>query len=501
MNTVLAVRAKRRSGRDQKISKPFDTLPVVTVQAPIFNEKFVVKRVIDALAALDYPRERLQIQIIDDSTDETARIAAECIAGYRNTGIDIVHFRRKTRAGFKAGALQAAMASAKGEFIAIFDADFVPPTDFLKVMINEFVDPSVAMAQARWRYLNQEKSLLTRVQAILLDAHFAVEQRARSGHGVFFNFNGTAGVWRRAAIDDAGGWRADTLTEDLDLSYRAQLRGWTFVYRDDVGAPSELPQTMRAFKSQQHRWAKGAIEVMRRVVRPVLRSNRSLHQKAEALFHLTGNISYLVLLIDLAVFLPLSFLVRSHHGGALITGLDVILLCFASVSHLIFFAAGQERAARSWFRTATDLPALLLVSIGLTVNNGRAVLEALAGKRSAFIRTPKSGEAATGPEGHSTGSKYTLASNWRGAFVEGVLAVFYVGMAVAALLAQKLVVFAFLLLIAHGYAAMRFHDFFLRNGGGWRRLAINERTQTRPCGHRKRRLCTPACAQTMPASP
>ena len=370
-------------------------LPAVTVQAPIFNEKYVVARSIDARAALDYPAKKLQIQIVDDSTDDTADIATAAIARHKALGVDIVHVRRANRDGFKAGALQAALGTASGAFIAIFDADFIPDADFLrKTMPSIAGDPQIGMAQTRWRHLNVGTNLLTRVQSIILDAHFAVEQVARFKSGAYFNFNGTAGVWRKAAIVEAGGWRADTLTEDLDLSYRAQMKGWRFIYLRDVGCPSELPTDMRAFKTQQHRWAKGAIEVMKKLLLPVWRSTAPLSVKTEATFHLMSNVSYTLMLVDSLFFLLPSIFIREQAGWSLLTWLDIPLFFLASGSHAIFFIASQKILYGKVADKASLLPGLLATSIGLSVNNGRAVIEAAVGHITGFVRTPKTGDVS-----------------------------------------------------------------------------------------------------------
>ena len=272
--------------------------PHITVQTPMYNEKFVAKRIIDAVTAFDYPKDKLHIQVIDDSTDESVDIVAECVAQYQRLGFDIDHVRRASRRGYKAGALSDAMDDVKGEFIAIFDADFIPNPDFLLKALPHFADPKVGLVQGRWTYLNSEKNMLTRLQSVMLDAHFGIEQITRYGKGVFFNFNGTAGLWRKETIIDAGGWRADTLTEDTDLSYRAQMQGWQFIYRPDICCPSEIPEDMNAFKIQQHRWAKGAIEVMKKLLPTIWASDISRKSKVEATFHLTGNISYLLMFVD-----------------------------------------------------------------------------------------------------------------------------------------------------------------------------------------------------------
>jgi cellulose synthase/poly-beta-1,6-N-acetylglucosamine synthase-like glycosyltransferase len=279
-------------------------LPGVVVQLPLFNERYVVEGLLDSVCALDYPRDRLQIQVLDDSTDETRAIAAEACAKWRARGLDVVFLHRDDRSGFKAGALENGLKSAKFDLVAIFDADFRPTPDFLRRSVHHFSDPNVAVVQGRWRHLNGDESVLTRVQSIMLDGHFLIEHPARNRTGRFFNFNGTGGIWRAAAIADSGGWHHETLTEDLDLSYRAQLRGWRFVYDPELDCPAELPVEMNAFKSQQHRWAKGSIQVMRKILWTVLRSDASFKVKVEAFFHLTGNLAYPLMFAMCVLTLP-----------------------------------------------------------------------------------------------------------------------------------------------------------------------------------------------------
>ena len=275
----------------------FDDLPVVTIQLPLFNEMYVVDRLVDAVAAIDYPREKLEIQVLDDSTDETCAIAENAVRRHAAEGLDIKYIHRTDRSGYKAGALDAAMKVARGNFIAIFDADFIPRPDFLRATVHHFTDDKVAMVQTRWGHLNEDYSLLTKIQAILLDAHFVLEHGSRNRGGCFFNFNGTAGIWRRAAIVDGGGWQHDTLTEDLDLSYRTQLKGWRFVFLPGHVAPAELPVEMNAFKSQQHRWAKGSIQTCRKLLPYILLADLPLKVKVEAFFHLTANFNYLLMVV------------------------------------------------------------------------------------------------------------------------------------------------------------------------------------------------------------
>ncbi len=371
----------------------FRDLPRVTIQLPVFNEMFVVRRIIDAAAAIDYPKDRLQIQILDDSTDETCAIASERAAHFRNLGFDMVYLHRKDRSGYKAGALEAGMASATGEFIAIFDADFVPHPNILLETIHFFTDPKVGMVQTRWDHLNRNASTLTQVQAMMLDAHFVVEHGGRSASGLFFNFNGTAGIWRKCAIEEAGGWEHDTLTEDLDLSYRAQMKGWRFLFIEGVTCPSELPADMKAFKSQQHRWAKGSIEVMLKLLPRILKSRLPWPVKLEAVFHLTGNLAYLLMIINSIFFVIPSMMLRYEQPWWRLFLIDGPLFLMASISFVYFYLSAQKAVFKTTRGKRRFIPALMAVGIGLGVNNTRAVLEALFRHKTAFVRTPKSGDS------------------------------------------------------------------------------------------------------------
>jgi len=365
-----------------------DTLPVITVQLPIYNEMYVADRLIDSVCELDYPRELLEIQVLDDSTDETRIVAERAVQRHAARGIDISYIHRTDRTGYKAGALEAGMRVAKGEFIAIFDADFTPTADFLRRTVPFFGDGQIAMVQARWGHINQDYSLLTKIQAILLDGHFVLEHGARNRAGLFFNFNGTAGIWRRQAISDAGGWQHDTLTEDLDLSYRAQLRGWKFIFLPGLVAPAEVPVEMNSFKSQQHRWAKGSIQTCRKLLPRILRSNMPLHVKAEAFFHLSANFNYPLMCV-LSVLLGPSMAIRYNMGWYEMLLIDVPLFFAATASVANFYMVCQRELHEDWITRAKYLPFLMSIGIGLAVNNTRAVFEALFNQESEFARTPK----------------------------------------------------------------------------------------------------------------
>jgi len=364
------------------------SLPRVTVQLPVYNEMYVVRRLIAASCGIDYPRDLLDIQVLDDSTDETATAALECVKEYREKGFDIHYIHRVNREGFKSGALANGLKSAKGEFIAVFDADFVPQPDILKKTIHYFADSSVGMVQARWTYINRDYSLLTRIQAIMLDGHFVIEHTARNWSGRFFNFNGTAGVWRKRAIETAGGWQHDTLTEDLDLSYRAQLKGWRFVFLKDETAPSEIPVDINAFKSQQNRWAKGSIQTAKKLLVPIFRSDLPLKVKIEAFFHLTNNISYLLMLVLSLLMYP-SMVARINIGWFQMLVTDVPFLLVATTGISFFYLCSQKEAYKDWKSRLIYMPMLMSLGIGLSVNNSKAVLEALFNKETEFKRTPK----------------------------------------------------------------------------------------------------------------
>jgi len=380
----------RNRGRKATAPKPLAELPVVTIQLPMFNEQYVAKRLIESMATIDYPRDKLEIQVLDDSTDNTVEIARACVEDLRAQGIDAVYLHRTDRTGFKAGALEAGLRVSKGEFVLVFDADFVPNPEMLHKMIHEFSDPKVGMVQARWGHINREYSLLTRVQSMMLDGHFVVEHLARLRSGRFFNFNGTAGIWRKAAIMDAGGWEHETLTEDMDLSYRAQLRGWRFIYLPDVVSPAEVPVEINAFKSQQFRWAKGSIQVAKKLLPIVMKADLPLKVKLEAFFHLTNNVAYLLMVLLSVLLLP-NILARTDHSLTQVLYMDLPLFAGTTCSVAIFYIVSHHALYGSFWEGVRRLPLLMSLGIGLSINNARAVLEGLVGHETDFIRTPKMG--------------------------------------------------------------------------------------------------------------
>lgn len=365
-------------------------LPKITVQLPLFNEMYVAERVIDASAALDYPRDLLEIQVLDDSTDETTEIVAARVAFHREQGVNIVHLHRVDRTGFKAGALDAGLRVCHGDLVAVFDADFVPHPDCLRKMVDYFTDDSIGMVQMRWSHINRDYSILTAVQAMMLDGHFVIEQAARNRSGAFFNFNGTAGIWRKNAIDWSGGWQHDTLTEDTDLSFRAQLCGWKFVYLVDDDVPAELPVEINAFKAQQRRWAKGLIEVAIKLLPRVWRDPRlKVSEKLELFFRLTGNIAAPLLIALSVLHLPV-LIVRFNQGLFQMMVFDAPILLFSTASVALFYLSGQIYLyPKSWGKRVVLLPLVMAMGIGLSFSNSRAVLEAIFRKKSTFVRTPK----------------------------------------------------------------------------------------------------------------
>lgn len=379
----------RSKKQKPKVLSQLQAFPKVTVQLPVYNEKYVVQRLIDGVCQFNYPKDKLEVQVLDDSTDETLEIIAEAVADWKNKGINIKHIRRADRKGFKAGALQYGLEIAEGEFIAIFDADFMPQSDFLNKVLPAF-ENNIGVVQTRWGHLNKDYSLLTRLQAFGLDAHFSVEQTGRNHAGSFINFNGTGGVWRKNCIYDAGGWSADTLTEDLDLSYRAQMKGWKFKYLEDCIAPAELPVIMTAIKSQQYRWNKGAAETAKKNLWKVLCSPIKISGKVHAVFHLFNSSVFICLLLASILSIPMLFIKEAHPKLNFLFDLGaVFLIGFFAITFFYWIATKQtypEGTGKYFFKT---FPVFLIVSMGLSLHNGIAVLEGLLGIKSPFIRTPK----------------------------------------------------------------------------------------------------------------
>jgi cellulose synthase/poly-beta-1,6-N-acetylglucosamine synthase-like glycosyltransferase len=364
--------------------------PRVTVQLPVYNECYVVERLIEAVCRLDYPKELLEIQVLDDSTDDTVRIARAVTARMKQQGFDIVYLHRKERSGFKAGALSEGLMQARGELLAIFDADFMPDADFLMETVPYFADPGIGMLQTRWGHVNGNYSLLTRAQSMGIDGHFGVEQGARAWNGLFMNFNGTAGIWRKSAILDAGGWQADTLTEDLDLSYRAQLKGWRLQFVSHVVCPAEVPVTINAFKSQQHRWAKGSIQTAKKNIGPIFKARLPLMTKIQAFLHLTHYMVHPMMLLVVLTSIPMLYtrIILNNWAWPVMI---FTLFCLATCGPSSMYMFSQQIIYKDWKRRIKFIPLLMCLGTGIAVNNTKAVLEALLNLPSSFIRTPKYG--------------------------------------------------------------------------------------------------------------
>ncbi len=431
---------------------PVTQWPRVTIQLPIFNERYVIERLVDAVAAFDYPRELLDVQVLDDSTDETCEVARACVERHAAQGMPIFYIHRTNREGYKAGALENGLKTSRGEFVAIFDADFIPQPDFLRRTIPYFMNPEggagIGMVQTRWTYLNSDYSLLTRVETILLDGHFVVEHGARSRRGTFFNFNGTAGVWRRRAIDEAGGWEHDTLTEDTDLSYRSQLKGWKFLYLPGIECASELPVDMNGFKAQQARWAKGLIQTAKKILPQVFRSRAPFHVKAEAFFHLTANISYPLMILLSTMLLP-AMIVRFYQGWFQMIVIDLPLFLASTCSISSFYLVAQkELHPKTWWRTFFYMPFVMATGIGIAVRNAQAVIEALLGKKSEFARTPKYN--IEGKQGTFVQKTYRNKIGWV-PFAEIILGLYFAATVLYAISNENYATVPFLLLFVWGY--------------------------------------------------
>ncbi len=404
---VLVTLYYRCRNRESKPMGRFDELPSVTVQLPMYNEKYVAERIIERTCEIDYPPEKLQIQVLDDSVDETVEIASAAVAEARRRGHDIEYIHREDRVGYKAGALENGLKTATGEFIAIFDADFMPEPHCVRRSIDYFTDPKVCVVQSRWEHINREDSMLTRGQAILLDGHFIIEHVARNRSGRFMSFNGTAGMWRREAIADAGGWQHDTLTEDMDLSYRAQLRGWKFIFLPELTAPAELPPDMAAFKAQQHRWTKGGTQTALKLLPRIWLSKAPLKAKIEATFHLTSFTIHLYMLVLILMLFPAMYLqaMPLEQGSGWRVLFDLSIFTLATVSAGTFYVCGQIELFRTWRDALKYLPFIMALGVGMCLSNAKAVLEALFHRESEFVRTPKFGAGDADYQRHKLGAR------------------------------------------------------------------------------------------------
>lgn len=433
---------------------PESDLPFVTVQLPLYNEKYVAERLLRCAIQLQYPKDKLEIQVLDDSTDETSALITQVLNEIDPDHQLFHHIQRTDRTGFKAGALAYGLSKAKGELMAVFDADFLPQPDFLQQTVPYFQNSQIGVVQTRWGHLNQDYSILTKLQAFALDAHFTVEQVGRSAAGSFINFNGTAGVWRKSTIEDAGSWSADTLTEDLDLSYRAQLKGWKFQYAENIVAPAELPVIMPAIKSQQYRWNKGGAETARKHIRTILKTKLSFWQKFHAFMHLFNSSVFVMILISALLSLPVLWIAGSHpqtHWVFLVS--SVFLIGFFSIAYFYWVASirsGIAHKPRYFFRY---FPAFLVVSMGLSYHNAKAVLSGLLGRKSAFIRTPKFNIYHK----KESWKQNQYLKNLKGDFwVEGLLALYFIGGIVLAFYLQLFTLLFFHILLAVGFSLVAF---------------------------------------------
>lgn len=367
-----------------------EEVPMVTIQLPLFNELYVVERLIHSVCEIDYPKEKLEIQVLDDSTDESIVVTKRLVEEYKAKGFNIQYIHRVDRSGYKAGALKNGLLTAQGEFIAIFDADFVPKQEFLQKTIPHFNNHNVGMVQTRWEHINEDYSYLTKAQALALDGHFVIEQQVRNKAGFFINFNGTAGIWRKECIFDAGNWQADTLTEDFDLSYRAQLKGWKFVFLNDVTSPAELPADINSLKTQQFRWTKGAVETALKILPKVLKSDLPFGIKMECTIHLTSNIVFPFIILVALLNVPLVIIKTTIQGYDQFYSLMSVFV-LASISTFLFYTFAQKAIHLDWHKRLLLFPIFLAGSMGFAVNNTKAVFEALFSKKSEFARTPKGG--------------------------------------------------------------------------------------------------------------
>ncbi|MCL6494091.1 MAG: glycosyltransferase [Ignavibacterium sp.] len=425
-----------------------DENATVTIQLPLYNELYVAERLIKATCEIEYPKDKLEIQVLDDSTDETTEIVANIVKQKQAEGFDIKHIRRGTREGFKAGALKYGLERAKGEFVAIFDADFIPHKDFLKKTLSFFTDEKVGLVQTRWEHLNGDYSILTKAQALALDGHFVIEQTVRNKAGFFINFNGTGGIWRKSCIEDAGNWHADTLTEDLDLSYRAQLKGWRFVFLKDFTSPAELPSEINALKSQQFRWTKGAVETAKKILPLVWKSDIPLRVKLQSTFHLTNNLVFPFILLAAILNVPLIFIKNSGSHEAYFAIMSIFVLAF--ISSFLFYMYAQKDIRTDWRKKIVLFPLFMAGSMGFAVNNSRAVIEGLLNRKSEFVRTPKF--KLESEKDSWMGKKYLTRKVGFSVIVEALLAVYCLIGVLSSIYFMELAAIPFQLLFFLGFA-------------------------------------------------
>ncbi len=462
---------KHKNKKSEKLPE-LNEFPLVTIQLPLYNERYVAERIIEAACNLAYLPENLEIQVLDDSTDETTKLVAELVNNYQQKGFDIKHIHRTNRQGFKAGALKEGLAIAKGEFVAIFDADFIPKADFLLTTLPYFINqPKVGMVQTRWEHLNSDYSLLTRVQAMALDGHFVIEQNVRDKAGFFINFNGTGGVWRKECIYDAGNWEADTLTEDLDLSYRAQLKGWKFIYLNDVTSPAELPSEINALKSQQFRWTKGAIETSYKILPKVWKADIPFKKKIYSTFHLTGNIVFPFILLVGILNVPLVFI--KHQGGYENYFAIMAVFVFAFVGSFLFYLYSQKDIYPDWHKRILLFPLFMAGSMGFAINNTKAVIEGIIRKKSEFVRTPK--YKIVNKNESWVGKKYTPAKVSYTVIFEVMLALYCFSGVIISLYFLEIAAVPFQLLFSFGYGVVAYLS--LKHAWQSRKIRIAAQTQ------------------------
>jgi len=457
----------KHSRHTPKPAGAFETLPRVTVQLPMYNEEFVAARIIEAACKIDYPSHLLQIQVLDDSTDNSAILAKEACDRMRRLGHDVEYVHRVDRIGYKAGALEQGLKTATGEFVAIFDADFVPNPDVIRQTIHFFTDPNVGCVQSRWGHINREQSILTRCQAIFLDGHFMIEHTARNRSGRFMNFNGTAGIWRKKAIEDSGGWQHDTLTEDMDLSFRSQLRGWQFIFVADLVCPAELPPEVIAFKQQQHRWTKGSVQTAIKLLPTVLRSKLPLRVKVESWFHLTSAAVYVPAVILSLLLFPTWAMQTDifYSTHILVTAIVMSFFGLLTCSAGTFYMLSQQAIGRSTFKTFLMIPMLMALGMGISMMNGLAVLEGLFGRKDTeFIRTPKYGTSAGKNDWKRRAGTFRKKSTWL-PFVEIFFGLYMTAcLVVACITGRAFGTVPFLAIFAFGYlyvGLMTFHSRWL----------------------------------------
>jgi len=445
---IMLYYRKKYKAVQHKPIPDFQCKDVVTIQLPLYNELYVVERLIDAVCAIDYPKDKLEIQVLDDSTDETVEVAAKIVEEKKKLGFDISYIHRENRKGYKAGALKEGLEIAKGKYIAIFDADFIPRKNFLKKTLSFFSEENVGMVQTRWEHLNSNYSILTKAQALALDGHFVIEQTVRNKAGFFINFNGTGGVWRKECIEDAGNWHSDTLTEDLDLSYRAQLNGWKFIFLKDFTSPAELPSEINALKAQQFRWTKGAIETAKKILPLVWKSKIPLRVKLQSTFHLSNNLVFPFILLVAILNVPLIFIKNSGSHEVYFAFMSVFVLAF--ISTFLFYLYSQKDVRSDWRKKIVLFPLFMAGSMGLAVNNSRAVFEGLMNRKSEFVRTPKF--KVVDEKDSWTGKKYLNNKIGFSVIIESIMAVYCLIGIVSSIYFLELAALPFQLLFFTGFS-------------------------------------------------